>query len=157
MSVKRPDKNTDLGSFDINKWLALSAHVLARKGSRDRLCYEVLHRALRELAWRRRVDAHLETELKDVAVSVSRTDSATLRNRIKDIIKAAEKRARVPDIVQTKMVWKPHLAVELKRAKVLEKLNSTLLKPVGLLLVLHYNRKDLDKEHPIAATIERWE
>ena len=157
MSVKKPGKNTNLGAFDLNKWLALSAHVLSRKSSRDRLCYEVLHRALQELSWRRRVDPHLDRAIQEAATAVSRRDPASLKRDIKDIRLTAEKRAQVPDIVKTKMVWKPHLAVELKRAQAMEQLNTTILKPVGLLLVLHYNKKDLDQEHPISATIERWD
>lgn len=156
MGAKKPSRNTNLGAFDINKWLALSAHILKRNDSRDRLCYEVLHRALRELSWRRRVEAYLEPALKELATSVSRADPSILRTNIKNVVRTAEKRASIPAIIKSKMTWKPQLAVELKRAKVVEKLNDTLLKPTGFILVLHYNKKDLDKEHPIAATFERW-
>ena len=157
MNAKKSGKHADLGSFDINKWLTLSAYVLGRNDSRDRLCFEILHLALREIAWGLMFDIHLETALKELAGSISRLDTPSLKEAIKNIVQTAEKRARVPDIVKTKMVWKPHLAVELKRAKAMEQLNEKILKPVGLMLVLHYNNQDLDQEHPIAATIERRE
>jgi hypothetical protein len=151
MKKASPDK--DLSSYDLDKWLETAEYVLKRRDGRDILCYEILHRSLRELRWRRRVEFHLGNILSDIASSLVQTPAASTREKLGEAIDSAKAMATMPEKGSTKGKWNKQIAAELEKSKVFADINEKFLKPRGFVLTLQYEGMN---ESPTGASLEKY-
>lgn len=146
------DKATDqkvFRSIEIDKWLSVCQYILDRRDGRDRLNYEIMYRALRELRWRRRIDLALERLVEDATFHTTRMTPVIMKKTLANILSKAKE--AVPMGTDLDKVTVPKgIPDEIMRANLVEKINQEILKPTGFVLVLQY-----ENDVPVSATFEK--
>lgn len=136
-------------SMEIDKWLSVCQYILQRRDGRDRLNYETLYRALRELRWRRRIDLALEKLVDDATFHATQMTPAVMRKTLATILSKAKE--AVPMGTDLDKIPMPKgVPDEIMRAGLVEKINQEILKPAGFVLILRY-----ENDVPVSAVFEK--
>ncbi len=97
----------------------------------------------------------MERLIGEILGRMGSSTKPAISEALRSLIQKSQERVGLPPIVAEKKNWDKEAAKEVARQDVIYKINEQL-KPLGYVLILHFNPKDLEKIAPVSATFERW-
>jgi hypothetical protein len=148
--------SVSLSALDIHKWTLMAQHIIARKDGRDLLCYHTLLRALREVSKRRAREELIKKEITELIDTSFRGSVQIFKEGLEDLMRKLDRDIRDFEFDEPRAPRKfnPATALELVRAKLIDEINETVLKPKGF--VLQVSPDDRGTEPPLNVTFNRW-